>query len=283
VPEVGAMRLDEPEHSATERRSIIMKSIGHSGGNPAILKLNQAGTLEERDLSKLSAITCTSYLIDGKRDIIQQGEPPKDVHLMMSGLACRYKMLPDGSRSIMALLVPGDFCDLHVAILGHMDHGIGTLAPSRVVDIPREIIDDLTSNEPRITRTLWWATLVDEAILREWLVSMGRRRAMERVAHLLCELEVRLKTVHLSEGGSFELPINQETLADMLGMSLVHVNRMLQKLSKDRLISISGKTVTIHDRAALWDFAGFDPGYLHLSRHSLAALVDVGCVAEASA
>ncbi len=165
----------------------------------------------------------------------------------------------------MALLVPGDLCDLHAAILGAMDHGIATLSPCTVAAIPRATVEDLTTNHPRINRALWWSTLVDEATLREWLVNMGQRPADRQLAHLLCELRVRLDTVGLvAEGGSYELPLTQEELADVLGLSPVHVNRVLQQLRGDGLIATRGKTLTIRDVARLEAFAGFDPNYLHL-------------------
>lgn len=184
----------------------------------------------------------------------------------MEGFACRYKLLPDGRRQIMAFLVPGDFCDLHVAILGEMDHSIGTSWGCTVVDIPRSTVDDLTANHPRITRALWWATLVDEATLREWLVNMGQRDADRQTAHLFCELLVRLQAVGRASADGFEFPITQEDLADTLGVTSVHVNRVLQEMRGKGLIEWKSKRLRIPDVERLKAFAGFDPKYLHLGR-----------------
>ncbi len=147
---------------------------------------------------------------------------------MLEGFAYRYKLLPDGKRSIFAYLVPGDFCDLNIFILKAMDHSIATLSACTMVDIPRPRILELLER-PAIARALWWATLVDEATLREWLVNMGRRDAETSIAHLFCEMHLRLKSIGLADGGEFRLPITQNELADTVGLSAVHVNRSLQK------------------------------------------------------
>jgi CRP-like cAMP-binding protein len=152
---------------------------------------------------------------------------------------------------------------LHVFILKAMDHNIGTLSASRIVAIPRARILELTE-KPAIARALWWATLVDEAILREWLVSLGRRDAAQRLAHILCELLHRLRAVGLAKGSSYELPLTQIDLADTLGLSTVHMNRSLQALRTEGLITLKDKHVVILDPRRLTELAGFNPNYLHL-------------------
>ena len=181
----------------------------------------------------------------------------------MSGLACRYKTTADGNRQIFAFMVPGDFCDLHVALLTRMDHSIATLAPSEIVDIPYTTILELTDSHPGIAKALLWSTLVDEAILREWLTNMGQRQADARIAHLFCELYVRMETVGLAERGSFELPLTQIELADMMGLSTVHASRSLKALREAGLARIEGKKIVISDVERLKAYADFDPVYLH--------------------
>jgi CRP-like cAMP-binding protein len=156
-------------------------------------KLEGYELLSDRDRTVLSGLTAKIRSVGARVDLIQEGDPPDYVHLILDGFACRYKVLADGQRQIMAFLVPGDFCDLNVFILDHMDHSIGTLSKCSVVDIPRHAIDDITANHPHITRALWWCTLVDEAVLREWLVNIGSRPANQRIAHLFCELFLRWK------------------------------------------------------------------------------------------
>ena len=164
----------------------------------------------------------------------------------------------------MALLLPGDFCDLHVAILGEMDHSISTLTSCRIAEIPRKAVEDLTEKHPRITRALWWASLVDEGVLREWLVSMGRRPAEQRMAHLFCELLVRLQAVGMADDEGYDMPLTQIDLADVIGGSVVHINRTLQSLRGAGLIHWQGKRITIPDASQLMEYADFTPNYLHL-------------------
>jgi CRP-like cAMP-binding protein len=236
--------------------------------DPFIRKLEHGADLSDRDRQTLERLICQVRAISSRQDIIKEGDKPDNVHLILSGYACRYKTLGEGQRQIMAWLIPGDICDLHVAILGEMDHSIATLAPCQIAYIPQRVIEDLTSKNPAINRALWWATLVDEGTLREWLVGMGRRPADQRMAHLFCELLVRLQSVGLVTENSFEFPLTQEELADTLGLSAVHVNRMLQELRDAGFISLTGKRLSVRDVGGLKGFAEFNPNYLHLMKRA---------------
>lgn len=226
-------------------------------------KLELFGTLPEADRLLLNDVTRRTRTLKPQEDIIREGEAPSDVHLVLDGFACRYKVLPDGRRQIFAYLVPGDFCDLNVFILRAMDHSIGTLSACRVVDIPRDRVLALVQR-PQIARALMWATLVDEATLREWLVNIGQRDAEHRIAHLFCEVHLRLKSVGLADGGEFELPISQVEIGDTMGISAVHVNRSLQSLRAKNLIVLRNGRLVIPDLERLHRMSGFNPNYLHL-------------------
>jgi CRP-like cAMP-binding protein len=232
--------------------------------NILIRKLEAFAPLPKADRQLLDKVVQTVHEVAARQDIVKEGDVSTHVQLILEGFACRYKLLPDGKRHIVAYLVPGDFCDLHVFILKAMDHTIATLSPCKVVHIPRHQILELTER-PAIARALWWAALVDEATLREWLVNVGAREAEPRVAHLLCELLLRLRAVGLADGGSYELPITQTELADTVGLSDVHVSRVLQRLRAKNLITWSRKKLVIVDVVALNAFSGFDPNYLHLN------------------
>lgn len=242
-------------------RRLLLRSCSMS--NPFLRKIAYGADLTTEDRELILALTSQRRVAPARTDLISEGEEPSNVHLVMSGYACRYKVLADGRRQIMALFVPGDVCDLHVQILGHMDHSIGTLSEAEIVELPPAAIGRLTSN-PRINRGLWWMTLVDEGTLREWLVSMGRRDAAEQMAHIFCELHLRLRSVGLAEDGSFEIPGNQEDLADLMGVTPVHVNRTLAVLRDKGFVRLTGRRLTIRDVDGLRRFGGFDPGYLHL-------------------
>ena len=231
--------------------------------NVLIRKLELFGALPEDDRRLLADVVVRTRDIPRHHDIAREGDSTQDVHLILQGFACRYKMLANGRRQILAYLIPGDFCDLHVFILNRMDHSIGTLSECKVVDIPRADVLQLTTR-PAIARALWWASLVDEATLREWLLNIGQRGATERVAHLFCEIHLRLKSVGLADGGRFTLPITQVELADTIGVSSVHTNRALQELRGEELITFKSRQVVLLDLERLRQKSGFDPNYLHL-------------------
>lgn len=234
-----------------------------STSNPLVLKLERGVALSAVEKRALNALVSNSRIVGDRQDLISEGENPKCVRLIMEGLAYRYKALPGGQRQIMALLVPGDFCDVRISLLREMDHSVGTLTKCRVVEIPNDAIERITAAHPGIRRAFWWATLVDEAILREWLVGMGQRPADQRLAHLFCELHVRFKTVGLAPASSFDLPLSQIDLGDVLGLSPVHVNRVLQSLRSQQLIAFNSGKVVIPDVGRLRKLAGFDDAYLH--------------------
>src|SRR3712207_395350 len=155
-------------------------------------------------------------------------------------------------------------------ILKEMDHSIAAVPPLVVAEIPADTILELTDASPRISRALWWNSLVEEAIQREWTTNLGQRDALERISHLPCELYLRLRGVGLTNGAdhghSFEMPVTQDQLADSVGLTTVHVNRTLQGMREGGLIVWKGKTVTIPDLEALKAAALFNPNYLHLER-----------------
>lgn len=231
--------------------------------NPFIRKLEYGAELTDEDRALLDRVSSKVEIVPARRDIIHEGENPENAHLVMQGFACRYKQLSDGKRQVMALFVPGDVCDFHVQILGQMDHSIGTITTASVASLPPETIRELTAN-PRINRALWWMTLVDEGTLREWLVNIGQRSAAERLAHLFCELRLRLRSVGLADDDTFDFPLTQTDLADVLGLTSVHVNRTLQLLRERGLIRLENKHLTILDYDGLRRLADFDPNYLHL-------------------
>jgi CRP-like cAMP-binding protein len=232
--------------------------------SPLITRLASVSRLTEEDRAALSTLGDDPRDMGARRNVIREGERPDHIHLMVEGWAARYKLLPDGARQITAFLIPGDFCDLHVTILGEMDHSITTLTRARIAYIPRSKMDAVTER-PGLARAFWWATLVDEAVLRAWIVNIGRRDAFEAIGHLMCELYVRMKHIGLTDDHCFELPLTQEELGDALGLTPVHVNRVLQRMRTDELISFKGRLLTILDYRRLESASGFNPNYLHIA------------------
>ena len=231
--------------------------------NALIRKLEVAHNFTVGDRAVLTEVCGRSRRVEARQDIIRYGDRPSDVHLVLDGFAHRYKMMPEGNRQILAVLVPGDFCDLHVAVLREMDHSIGALTDCTVVDIPVSTICAVTEHHPRITRALWWATLVDEGVLRAWLANIGQREAPERMAHFFCEMLVRLGWIGMTEADAFDLPLTQDELGDVLGMTSVHANRTLRDLREAQLITLQRRRLTILNVDRLKAFCAFDPAYLH--------------------
>ena len=227
-------------------------------------KLEGYEPLSDADRAALGALVPKVRHVAARVDLIHEGDAPESVHLILEGYACRYKVLPGGQRQIMAIFVPGDFCDLNVFILDQMDHTIGTISPCQVVSIPRQSVEEITAHHPAITRAFWWCALVDEAVLREWLVNMGCRPANQRIAHLFCELLVRLEAVGQVEDGSYAFPFTQQDVADAMGLSEVQVNRSLRELRGLGLITLKQRVLTVLDVVGLQAYCRFTPNYLHL-------------------
>lgn len=227
-------------------------------------KLDAFTRLSSDDRAALAKLGRNCRVVEARHDLISEGEKPRHVHLMIEGWACRYKSLPDGKRQIVAIFVPGDFCDLNVYILKEMDHNIGAITRLKVAIIDAAEMSALTADRPRVTQALCWHELVAAAIQREWTLNIGQRSAYERIAHLFVEIYLRLKSVGRASEGTCEFPLTQGDLADATGLTPVHVNRTLQELRRDRLIELDRKQLHILDIERLKQVAMFNPNYLHL-------------------
>ena len=230
---------------------------------PLIRKLERLGPLADEERGMLEDLPLTPRRVVADRDLVGEGQRPTHCQFLIEGFACRYKMSKDGKRQIVAFHIPGDMVDLTSLLLGEMDHGIGTLTPVQVASIPHATLLGWTRSCPNLGYLLWRDTLIDAAVFREWVVNVGRRSALARTAHLLCELVARLRAVGLARDHACDLPISQVELADALGLSYVHVNRMLRELRGEGLIELGGGTLVVPDWEGLKRAGEFDPIYLH--------------------
>ncbi|WP_192257812.1 Crp/Fnr family transcriptional regulator [Mesorhizobium silamurunense] len=229
------------------------------------LNLGQHDALSKNEKALLAdAMSVEKYFVTGE-DIVVEGSRPTVSTLIVDGLAARYKVLEDGGRQFTSLQVAGDFVDLHAFLLKTMDHGIMALSPCHVVVAEHSKLRAITEQAPHLTRLLWLDTLVDGAIHREWIVAMGRRSKTSHLAHLICELFVRLQVVKKTQDMSFHLPLSQAELADVLGLSVVHMNRVIGTLRRMNVINWVNHTITILDWPRLVGIAEFDPTYLSMS------------------
>ncbi|UQR59991.1 Crp/Fnr family transcriptional regulator [Bradyrhizobium sp. C-145] len=199
-------------------------------------------------------------------DLISEGDPVDSVRVVLSGWLCRYKTLEDGRRQIVNFIFPGESCDAHAYLLAVMDHSIATLTPVVYAEIKRARFESLIAGDRSLAEAFWCESLVNNAIQREWAINLGRRVALERVAHLFCEIFERLRPVGMIEGNSCIMPVTQMDLADATGLSVVHLNRTAQELRASGLIVLRERTLTINDLDALKDAALFSPSYLQLYR-----------------
>jgi CRP-like cAMP-binding protein len=198
-------------------------------------------------------------------DVARVGSAPKCLNIIYDGWASRYKLLENGDEHIMAYLLPGDMCDIHITLLKRMDHSIRAETSLTVGVINEMNIDRIMNQYPRLARAMFWSMMVDESITREWLVNLAGRGAEERVAHLLCELLVRSRVVGLTEDNSFYFPLNQKKIGETMGLTSVHTNRVLQNLRREELITFKQKYVQILDWERLKGFSGFHEEYLHMN------------------
>jgi CRP-like cAMP-binding protein len=197
-------------------------------------------------------------------DLLRQGESTGPVHVLIEGWAIRYKTLEDGRRQILSVLIPGDIFDIHGHLAKSMDHSIATLTPTRIALLDDEFLDTARKHHPDLEALLWCDMHVSSAIQRERTTSLGQRTARERMAHIMCELFLRQRSVQLVEGRSCAFHLTQTELAEALGMTPVYVNRTLQDLRRDGLIQLEQKCLTVLDLPQLEATALFDGGYLKI-------------------
>lgn len=198
------------------------------------------------------------------RVIVRRGQELKESLLLLDGWIARTKDLREGGRQISELQFAGDFTDLHGFTLKRLDHNLATLTPCRIAVAPHDRIKALLEKFPHLARVYWTMTNLDAAIHREWTVSLGRRSAMSRMAHLFCEIFERLRIVGLNDGDAYDFPLTQQELGESLGLTSVHINRTLQALRKTGLVELENRRLVIHDIAGLKHLGEFDPDYLYL-------------------
>jgi len=242
-----------------------VKHHGHKGGhsNPLLLKLDRMGGTEPADYQELSF--GEPRLILPRRDIVAEGEHISRPELLLAGVACRYKMMPEGRRAIIGFLVPGDLVTPWFLEDQRVDFAACALGPCEVAEISLPGFHTPAAAYSELNRALSRCDLMEGAIQRTWLANIGQP-ADKRLAHLLCELHGRLALVGMADENSFPLLMTQQDLADALGLSSVHVNRVVQYLREEGLIRIANRNVYIPDPGRLEKFAGFDSAYLHLGR-----------------
>ena len=237
-----------------------------------LTKMASLVTLSDEDRQALEALPLTDANVARRRAILAQGARPEFVYMLQSGWAARYEVRSDGSRRITGFLLPGDFCGIHAVCHAAMDHAIVAITDCVVGRIDQAAFADLSRRSPAINQALWRAKLIEEAVLRKWL--LFSTDSQQSVAHLLCELYVRAAVVGLAADGQCRLPLTQEEIGDALGITAVHTNRVIQRLRDEGIIDLSHHELTIRDAAALTRAGAFDRSYLEpwLSENAISLL-----------
>lgn len=234
-----------------------------------ITKLQLWVTLSDDDHDAVLALPHIIRPLKMRQDIVWAGDHPQNTCLLLSGFAFRHKVVGNGSRQIFSIHMPGDLVDLQNSLLGRADHGVQMLTDGEVALIPMDAIRKIAFARPHVGMAMWYETLVEGSIFREWIANIGRRAADVRIAHLLCEFAMRLEANGLGNQLGFTLPMTQEQIADATSLTSVHVNRTLKLLEAKGLIARDKRSVTIPDWRKLVDAGDFDPAYLHLDRASV--------------
>jgi CRP-like cAMP-binding protein len=232
---------------------------------PLLAKLERWMPLSEDDRQAVLALPYRLRSFDAHQYIVREGDRADQSMMMVGGLVLRHKVVGDGGRQIVGVQMRGDAIDLHNSLLRIADHNVQALTAAEVAAVPRAAIIALAYSRPAVGQAMWIDTLVDASISREWTANVGRRDARARMAHLLCEFAVRMKEAGLGGHLAYELPMTQEQLADVLGLTPVHVNRTLKALEGEGLIERTKKSVTIGDWRRLVQAGDFESRYLHLN------------------
>lgn len=241
---------------------------------PMVRRLELRQPLTEQEEAAVLGLPHLTRDLAAGQYLVWDGDRPQNACLLLSGFAFRHKLAGNGSRQILSIHMKGDLVDLQNSLLGIADHNVQMLTDGKVALIPVEAVRELAARFPNVGMAMWYETLIDGSIFREWILNVGRRDARTRIAHLLCEFALRLEVAELGKQTSYELPISQEQLADAVGLTSVHVNRTLMKLEEDGLISRTRRVIAINDWPKLAKFGDFHPRYLHLQRIPHGALDD---------
>lgn len=236
-----------------------------AGGPPLVRAMAAFAALSDAEAAALAALgEGAARRLDARRDLVREGDRPRALFLLREGWACRYKALSDGRRQITAFLLPGEIVDLHAGLVRTLDHSIASITPASVVELDPERVREVLARHPRLVEAFGRRAMVEAAVQREWVLNIGQRSGIERLAHLICELYLRARSLGASGEGGIGFPLTQADLADATGLTPVHVNRMLKELRDEGLVRLRDRTLTIPDLDALKAACLFNDTYLHL-------------------
>lgn len=238
-----------------------------------LANLELRSPLPKSDRDAILALPYTLKSLAPGSYAVREGEPPSGCGVLVSGFAYRQKLTGDGGRQILSIHIPGEALDFQNIFLNVADHSVQMLTRGHLAVIPRAEIQEVARHSAAISHAILVSTLVESSIFREWILNVGRRDAKSRLAHVLCELAVRLDAHSLTEVMGYHLPMTQAELADALGLTPVHLNRVIRSLESDGLINRSKREISFPDWERMRDIADFNDRYLHLAVQESAQLV----------
>lgn len=229
-------------------------------------RLSHRHQLTEADRREILSLSCKTQKFGRLDFLLREGEHADHAWIMISGFSVRHRVLRNGARQILSLHMRSDMVDFHSSFLGIADHNVQMLSDGEIALIPVETIKNLALDRPNVAIALWYETLLEGSIHREWMVNLGRRHAFARIAHIFCEFSLRIQHAGLGAQERFEFPMTQEELADAVGLTPIHVNRSIRGLEKEGFIlRPSARTIVIADWQKLAAVSNFDSSYLHLN------------------
>jgi CRP-like cAMP-binding protein len=251
-----------------QERAMIEQSQFTPFHKSLLRKLESVTQLSAEEKQAIMGLPFIAREFRADKDIVSIGDKPAECCVLIDGWACRYKVTRSGARQIMSFHIAGDMPDLQSLFLKTMDHSVGTITPVTVAFIQHRDMSELLQRYEGIARALWRDSLVEAAIFREWMVGIGRRSAHQRIAHLLCEMAAKLRSVELNEGHTYPWPVTQQEVSDALGLSDVHVNRVIRDLRRDGLVVVRRGSFIVKDWDGLEKLGEFDPLYLHIHQQA---------------
>jgi len=254
VPSARAFGMTNEETMAADSEDIFGR---------AIRKLERLAHLDETDRQAIRALHARIETYPAHSVLVKDGARVTHCTLLIDGFACSQKDMSDGGRQILSFHLAGDLVDLSNLLLNHSDHAVQALTPATIARISAQDLRRLAEARPRIAEALWRDTLIEAAIAREWVVNVGRRSAMARIAHLICEFATRREAAGFGPPERFDLPMTQEQIGDATGLTSVHVNRKLHDLQEIGVIARERRDLHIRDWPQLIRIGDFDPTYLH--------------------
>ncbi len=238
-----------------------------------ILRHSRIGELCDEERAVISSVVSDVRSYSAGQVVVRQGQEVGQSTLLLEGFMTRHVDAPDGRRHLVAMHVPGDFVDLHGYALKKLDHNVGALTDVQVAVVPHAAFKRILDEYPELTKKLWFLTLLDAALHRQWVYRLASLNAVQRVAHFLCEFNARMMAIDRSDGKTFELPMTQADLGEVCSLTNVHVNRVFRQLREAFLCDMRLSRVEVQNLSALADLGRFTPHYLYLNNRLTAAAV----------